>query len=380
MGKMVDVLQGNQRRHNTDFDLHGLVSVRLLDATCGDVAAVARQLGPMQANLQRQPDIRIRFVDRQPAGDMRYLGIDDAGFDDRDFWVLRAKHKTPARVRIPFEQIGGACEIVCESGLTSVPLLVPMVNLTALRKGIVPLHAAAFVYNGMGVLATGWSKGGKTETLLAAMARGADYVGDEWVWLGGQPPGVFGLPEPIRLWDWHLHELPEYRAVVGWRQRSRLGAIRLVQTVHGATSRTGDSSPARLLNRVMPALRRQLHVDVAPHKLFGPERTRLQGPLDRVLLLLSHESTQLVVRPIDPDEVARRVAWSVQYERQDLMGWYHRYRFAFPNRANEFLEAAAAAQLTGLQRVLAGKPCFAVFHPYPVRLSRLFDVIEPLVT
>jgi len=53
-----------------------------------------------------------------------------------------------------------------------VPHLLAVINLTALAKGVLPLHASAFTYRGLGVLATGWAKGGKTETLL------------EFAWLG----------------------------------------------------------------------------------------------------------------------------------------------------------------------------------------------------
>ena len=81
-----------------------------------------------------------------------------------------------------------------------MPHLVALVNVTALAKGVLPLHATAFTAGSTGVLVVGWSKGGKTETLLGCMAAGAEYVGDEWVYLtdDGQ---MLGLPEPIRVWS-----------------------------------------------------------------------------------------------------------------------------------------------------------------------------------
>jgi len=199
-----------------DFDLHGLASIRLLNASPGDVAAVTQQLGPIRAPLGRDPDIIIQFVDRLPLSSrVRYLGLDEAGFTDDAFLVLRSKHKARARVQIPFEQIGKRCEILCEHGLPAVPLLIPILNLAVLSKGGLPLHAAAFSYNGTGVLATGWSKGGKTETLLAFVSRGAEYIGDEWVYISHDGSRMYGIPEPIRVWDWHLQYLPEYRALLG---------------------------------------------------------------------------------------------------------------------------------------------------------------------
>ncbi|MGH3007369.1 MAG: hypothetical protein ACRDOS_15960, partial [Gaiellaceae bacterium] len=244
-----------------DYDLHGLAGIRLVDASPRDAAAVARQLGPIRAPLDREPDIVIRFVDRLTTPSrLRYLGLGEAGFTEDAFFVLHSKHKTPAKVRVGFAELGGRCEIVCESGLAAVPLLIPIVNLTVLRRGAAPLHASAFVYEGTGVVATGWSKGGKTEALLAFMSHGAEYVGDEWVYVSADGERVYGIPEPIRVWDWHLRDLPRYRALAGTGERARLGAIKSVLALEAslATSAASGFAPVRGLRRLSPLLRRQL--------------------------------------------------------------------------------------------------------------------------
>ena len=99
-----------------DFDLHGLVGIRLLDATESDARSVSAQLSPIRAYLDRDPDIVVRFVDRLRAGHVRLLGLDDAGFTDDAFLVLRSKYKAPARVKIPLDAIGARPEIVCGAG------------------------------------------------------------------------------------------------------------------------------------------------------------------------------------------------------------------------------------------------------------------------
>ncbi|HZM15524.1 MAG TPA: hypothetical protein VFE28_05935, partial [Candidatus Krumholzibacteria bacterium] len=78
-----------------DYDLHGIVGIRLLGARAADVAAVDRQLGPIRRPLQRPPDLTLRFVEQlQPAGRLRLLGRDEAAFTDDAFLVLRGKHKS----------------------------------------------------------------------------------------------------------------------------------------------------------------------------------------------------------------------------------------------------------------------------------------------
>ncbi|MHC4900657.1 MAG: hypothetical protein ACYTGD_03260 [Planctomycetota bacterium] len=364
-----------------DYDLHGLARVRLLGATPRDAAAVGRQLGLEPTEIDGDPDISIRFVDELPSrGPLRLLGLDDAGFTQDAFIVLRGRYKSRARVQIPFERIGRQCEIVCEHGAARIPLLTSILNLTVLGKGGLPLHAAAFRFNGMGILATGWSKGGKTETLLAFMAHGAAYVGDEWVYLSADGGRVFGIPEPIRVWSWHLQSLPRYRHALSRRDRVRL---RLLTTlVRGLRRATADgarhlSSASRTINRITPLLGKQLCVDVPPQRLFGRAACEGTGTSDRIFFTASQQAPEVSVRPINPQEVARRMVFSLQQEQQELMSYYWKFRFAFPDASNELIERSRELQHQELIRMLADKEAFDVRHPYPVELAALYDALRP---
>jgi hypothetical protein len=355
--------------HPIDYDLHGLAGVRLVDASPRDVAAVDRQLGPIRRTLQRDPDVVVRFVDRLAVdGPVRLLGVDDAGFTDDAFLVLRSRHKAHARVRVPLERVGRRCEIVCERGLPAVPLLVAILNLTVLARGALPLHASAFVHEGRGSVVTAWSKGGKTEAILAFMGSGARFVGDEWIYVEPDGATVHGIPEPLRLWDWQLRQLPAVRTRVGRADRARLGALRLA----GAAAR-GDRG-----RRIGALVAGQLHVDVAPERLFGPAAIVPTAPFDRLFLLGSWERDDTVARGIEPAEVAARMAASLQHERAPLTGAYEQFRFAFPDRRNEVLETAAQRERALLERVFARKVAYAVDHPYPADLRELFGVMRPL--
>ncbi len=364
-----------------DYDLHGIVGIRLLDAATGDLRSIAQQLGLTQSHLARDPDITIRFVDTlKTSSKLTLMGTDDSGFTNDAFLVLRSKHKSQARVQINLSQVGNQCEILCERGLRSVPLLIPILNLTALGKGTLPLHASAFTYNGCGCIATGWSKGGKTETLLAFMAKGAEYIGDEWVYVSNNGKHIFGIPEPIRVWEWHLNELPKLWALVGGKDRTRLRTIKLLQSVERVMSaRSGNSSALlKAMRRIMPLLKRQMFVDMTPDRLFQQSSVRLSGKFDRLFFVASHEDADVTVRPMKPDEVARRMVFSLQHERQDFMSYYMKFRFAFPDAANALIDNAEDIQRQILLRVLANKPTFEVMHPYPVAIPALFDAISPL--
>jgi hypothetical protein len=353
-----------------DFDIHGLAGVRLVGASPADAAAVKRQLGPLEGVLDGEPDVVIRFVDRlKTSSHVRFLGLDEAGFTDEAFLILRSKHKSSAKVEVDFSRIGGQIEIVCERGLPAVPLLIPILNLTLLARGVLALHASAFVHEGQGVVATGWSKGGKTETLLAFAARGATYVGDEWVYVSSNGERVYGIPEPIRIWDWQLDELPEYAALIGKRERSRLRAIQLLlKQERTLRCLGGDRFPA--------LLKRQLYIDVAPTRLFG-SLGELVARFDRLFFLVAHDAPELTVEPIDPLDVGRRMVFSLQHESLDFAAAYLKFRFAFPDASNSLLARAEELQREALARALAGKTAYVVHHPYPVSLTALYDAMSP---
>jgi hypothetical protein len=365
-----------------EFDLHGIAGIRLLNASSSEVALVTRQIGPLQAVLGRDPDIVVEFVNELPTfGPLRFIGLDDAAFDDESFIILRGRHKARVRVSLPLDRAGAECRIICERGVPVVPMLVPLINLTALRHETVPLHASAIVHDGLGVLATGWAKGGKTETLLSFMSHGATYVGDEWIYL--RPDGrMLGMPEPMKIWNWHLAELPQFRRRVESGERLRL---RLLERAAGmarfvASRRTlRGSAPGRLAARAGPLLRDQTYVHLPPHRLFGGDRCSLSGTLDRIVLVVSRDEPDIAVEPIEGAEVAERMAFSNQHERQDLLAAYLKFRYAFPDRAGDLIERAADIERGLLRMALADRPAYAVYHPYPVPIPALYEAIWPAI-
>jgi hypothetical protein len=361
-----------------DFDLHGLAGVRLVDAGPSDAVAVGRQLGPLSRTLDREPDITIRFVDRiEHDSRLRYLGATEAGWTDDGFYVLRSR-KAPVVVRVPMDRIGGRCEIVCERGLPAVPFLIAVLNLTVLGNGALPVHASAFELDGVGTLVTGWSKGGKTELLMAAAGAGARYIGDEWVYLTTEGR-MYGIPEPIRLWDWHIRQLPVARENLSLTDRLKLRGIPALRALDRATPRRFRRlPPSRLLHRAMPTLEGQLHVDVPPGRLFR-DVSQMSGRLDRILFVVSAAGPETTVETIDPLEVAARMRASLIHERLDLATLMLMARFAHPSLRNDHLDTAEARQRELLDRIFAGHPAYLVTHPYPVDLAALFESVRPVL-
>lgn len=365
-----------------DFDLHGFVGIRLLDATDVEADAIRRQLGPIEQPLDRDADLVIRFVDSLPAETgVRILGTDEVGYTDAAFLVLRGRAHVAVRIALPLDRIGqGPAEIVCEHGALGIPLLIALVNLCALGNGILPLHASAFVHRGVGVLVTGWAKGGKTETLLAFMSRGAQYVGDEWIYIDPATRMMHGIPEPMRLWHWHLRSVREYGRRVSTGSRVRLTALdALISGVDRvAASRLTPGAARRLMRRALPIARRQLSVQVPPRALFG-DAAVTSAPLQRVVLVGNHLASDVVAAPASADDIGRRMVFSLAYERLELLSFYQRFRFAAPDRSNLLLDEAEQRAGELLSRCLADVPAFELMHPYPVDIPALYDALDPVL-
>jgi hypothetical protein len=362
-----------------DYDLGGIVGVRLEGATPAEERLVTRQLGPIRGRLAREPDLVIRFVERLAlGGPLRLLGAEDVGYCEPDaFVVLRGKQKSRARVLLPLDRVGAGLEIVCERGLAAVPHLVALVNLTALARGVLPLHASAFLWHGTGALATGWAKGGKTEALLAFLTQGAAYVGDEWVYLADDGSRMFGIPEPIRVWDWQIEEVPWLLGRLRRGERARLAGLRAAA---GATARVaaGRGRVAGLARRARPLLDRQRYVHVPPREAFGADRCVGEAVPRKLFFVASHEAEQVAVRPADPSEIARRMVYSLGEERADLLSCYRKFRFAFPERSSALLDGCEALERDLLVRALGGLEAYEVLHPYPAPIPAMFEVMREL--
>jgi len=365
-----------------DFDLHGIVGIRLINAGPGDMAAVKRQLGPIQSTLTRDPDIVIRFVDRiELSSPVHYIGVEDAGFTDDAFLILRGKQQARVKVQIPFDQIGSRqCEIVCEGGVPAVPLLIAIINLTALSKGVLPLHASALLYNDKGILITGWSKGGKTETLLAFAANGAQYVGDEWIYFSTDGQRMYGIPEPTRVWYWHVREMARHKAMVNRKDLLRLQTLDLLAKVLERL----ESSPLgrragylQVLKRFTALVKRQLYVQIPPEKLFGQKADGIEARLEKIFFMVSRDKPDLIVQRIDSKEIAERMVFSLQEEQRDFMSYYFKYRFAFPECSNSLIDQVEEIQRKLALNALAGKEAYAIYHPYPFSFASLFDTLRP---
>ena len=110
------------RQNHLDYDVHGLVGIRLVDPSPTDAAAVARQLGPLESPLSRKPDIIVRFVKHLPTARLRYLGLKDENLKHAGD-LLAAKYRPPVGVgtiRNRVESVPESVPIISESATNRI--------------------------------------------------------------------------------------------------------------------------------------------------------------------------------------------------------------------------------------------------------------------
>ena len=154
-------------------------------------------------------------------------------------------------------------------------------------------------------------------------------------------------------------------------------AHRLSKTLSKAL--TKSSSAQRVLRVMVRLFSEQMYVDVSPKTLSGTSSVPRSGALETIVFVSTWEAPEVCVEAVAPEEIARRMAASLAYERLPFMAYYHMYSFAFPDRRNPVIESIEEQETEMLKRLFAAKQCCIVNHPYPVSFSELFEALRQYV-
>jgi hypothetical protein len=256
-----------------------------------------------------------------------------------------------------------------------VPLLLPLIDFAVSAKGVFALHASAFTYRGSGIVVAGWARSGKTTALLAFMALGAAYIGDDRVYLRAGENRIYGLAQPLALRSTHLAELPRLGRMVGRRGRMRL---RLSTALERTASMAARIESFGELPRRVAGAASDASVSVSPDRLFGD--CPMQGRLDKAFLAIANDSSEVRVDPVEPRHLAERLLFSIRAERLSLWRLYYAFRYAFPDQAEAFGEDAEEAEMERLASALEGTETYALYHPFPAPVQAIHDALDPALS
>jgi hypothetical protein len=371
---------------NLDYDISGLLGLRLVDPTPSLASLVARQLDPLQPHaLKSEPDVSISRLAPAPPDDKRFR-LGDAGdsqeceFGDSDFVLI----KRGGSVSIPFDAIGSNCNIAWSGGglrRLLIDYVRPALQLSLLPRGSLALHSAAVSHAGKGILLAGWAESGKTEAMMGFLQAGASFVSDKWTIVDADGPTISHFPTPITVRNWMIDLVPGLRGRLTNAELVRARAAGLAASVLKA-SEALDRAP--LMGGVKGLTDLAGRVSVTPTQLLGKNgdargqwRSASSAPLGALFMLLTTGHPTISVRPAEVDEVARRLAGCARYERRAFFGLYERFKYAFPSRLNPLVEEAPQMESRLLGKALASKPVFVVETPFPFNPSAIFEAIQP---
>ena len=366
-------------KNTVDFDIHGIVGIRLVNPSEIDIKNISRQLSHFKSELIREPDITIVYREKWDIGDITYLGLNEVGFNDGGFYIL-SSGKHPLKVKIPFEQIGTKCEIICEQGVVGIPLLNRIINITFLKKKYLPIHASAFSYNNLNVLIIGWTKGGKSEALFSFVNHGARFIGDETIMLSADGKQMFGIPVPVSIWEWQFSEIPELMPPLKMKQKILFSGIHFLDGIYNLSKsiKLHNNSFVSLLGDALPTIKKKLNIRVAPEKIFNGKLNWEKVKLDKIVLTMSYSQDDIEISECDKYELIDRMICSNLDEFDSLYKYYSAFKFAFPGTQNEFLESIPDIYYELLPKAITGIESYKVLHPYPVSYEKLYGAMKSI--
>jgi hypothetical protein len=348
-----------------DYDVHGLVGISLVGAPEPLVRRVDRALYPFRTRLTREPDIVVRCNESFP--EHQIYRIDrSVGFDEEH--VIIFDPETGRRAIVPFEQIGGRrCEISCEVGISDVPLLRDLISVAATKRGLVPVHASAFIHRGTGILIAGFPECGKTGVLLSFAAHGAEYVGDECILLG--PDGTMhGIPFPIEVSHDHWAAVPQlrHRVPIGtscqWFILKNI--IRLSRTCRMAS-----------ISKVLHRLDQRVRTAQLPAQLFG-SLGPMVGRAHLVFLAMKNlvGTTECISSPNADMAIRLVIASTCIYN--DISRLYTAWRFAYPQKRNVFIDGLFERQCMLAIQALHSARTYILDYSSPLHWQELAAAIS----
>ncbi len=371
---------------NIDYNIYDRLGLRLVDPSPDLAKLAVRQMDPIRPNaLPGMPDVSITAI-REGAPETTYR-LGDAGdrqecaFSNSGFCILNGGKM----LFIPFEAIGGSCDIRYVPGVALrrafLNYVRPILQLSLLSRGSLAVHSAAVSHKGKGILLAGWAESGKTEAMLGFLHNGASFVSDKWTIVTEGGSSVLNFPTPITVRGWMLKQLPELgenlKPLELWRARIATYATSLSQRVR----KLSNVEATRLLDNLVNLGSR---VSVTPDRLFGSRngsafagRMTPEAPLVAMFLLMTTNSSQICVRPVRAEEAARRLSDCAEYERRGLLNLYTKFRYAFPDRRSAVIEESRQLEAEMLTTALASKEVFIVETPFPFDPLAIYAAISP---
>lgn len=339
------------------IDLHSGFAIELLDVPPRLAQRLSARLGvEVQAGTpDREPAMRIVAEPAWSTAGATLVG----GFAvDRDSITAFDPNGRPA-IRFDPSRTAARIDIQVADDARDVPLLSELINARLLEVGVLPLHAASCLVDGIGVAVVGWSGGGKTEVLLRLMREGAQPLADEWTLIGPEPRAMSGIATPMRLTDRQLSAAGEGIGRVRTRTRARMTAAAVGELASRWVARTRAPLVGSAASRIVP----RLHGLRRAWVTLDTRHTPRAAQLDRLLIVRRHEASDLRVRELALGDVIEPTVMAHEQHRTALVAAYRAFRYVVQGTTPVLLDDTAERERSLAEAMLVGARAWEVLLP-----------------
>lgn len=196
-------------------------------------------------------------------------------------------------------------------------ILVSAINGLLVPKGWCLVHASAFSTGDKTILLPAFGGTGKTNMLLDFLLRGADFVGDDRVFVC-EDGRFISFTKSVNLLHYNFSMFPELFDLVFPDRRERTRQRRKYSTYMAGLSMKDTSAPARLLKNFLTS-RYYFSAKAPASFISGSSTTKMSGAITDVFVLVRGHGEQ-GVQSATPEEVGRFASASSWL---DDSGWMH---------------------------------------------------------
>jgi len=321
------------------LNIHNLVAIRIENASSEAKRLIQCEFGRFRMETLDRPDAHITFVDRiNIAGRLVFVGS-SAAYDKERFYL---HDHAGSLVAFPYETLGNSvgyveCEKDLDLDLFHWGVMRPIIMFNLLSRDSALVHSSSLFHRGIGVLLPAWGFAGKTNLLLRFLKDGAEYISDDWT-IVTKDGLMLSFPTSINVLGYNLAEFPELSAYGDWNARVRNFLYKRLATSFWWLQRSGvkfGKWEKRIKSEIWNLNKK---IRIPYERMFPKGHVRDKCPIDQVFMLAPSNIDRIRIEDTKPENVARKMAYCLLYERDIVADHYNMFRFAFPERRNSLVE------------------------------------------
>ncbi len=246
-----------------------------------------------------------------PAPGARYLGLEGAVDNNSTYLVVGDSYVAitfPGFIERPCFSLRMGPDVDPVQFIGRV--VEPLVRLSLLNAGVLPLHASSAALDDRGVLLPAWCHTGKTNLMLGLAARGAGIMADDWSFIDGERQILLN-PKPAAVFDYNLRAFPELSSRLPHTSKLGVKLMDFTRSTRKTISLRLGRTPARIADFALRALNHLLVSTVPLHDLAPVARL---ARCHRIVLLSSIDRREVVIRQVGREEFVNATNEIFTYE------------------------------------------------------------------